>query len=73
MAISNAVASKRLSKVVGCEVLEYTSYLTGFSFGVKTELEAYKAAYVYRNMPRVSVYYTESAGYWVVAVYNDKG
>ncbi|QFR55766.1 hypothetical protein JC221_120 [Yersinia phage JC221] len=62
--------NNNISKVVGCEVLESEKYDNGFSFCVKTELDAYKAAYKYRTMPMVNVLYSENVKMWVVQVYN---
>lgn len=62
---------KAIKAVVGCDVTMSYKYDNGFSFCVASELDAYKAAYAYRTMPRVKV--EKSANIencWVVAVYN---
>lgn len=63
-------ANENIGKVVGCEVSGYESYGNGFSFCVPTELDAYKSAYVYRNMPMVNVLYSANCECWIVQVYS---
>lgn len=44
----------------------------GFHFFVDGELEAYKAAYLYRNSPHgVKVEFAGGAGRWMVTVFNE--
>ena len=62
-------ANENISKVVGCKVVGYESYSNGFSFCVPTELDAYKAAYAYRNMKNVNVLFSVNFECWVVQVY----
>lgn len=64
---------KSLGASLGMEIGNFSSYSDGFAFTVKTELEAYKAAYKYQflrtvvafvphlNLWRVNVYYKKNA------------
>jgi hypothetical protein len=65
--------NNNISKVVGCEVLESEIYDNGFSFCVETELQAYKAAYEYRNMRDVKVSYAPNVKLWLVQVFKNTG
>ena len=50
---------------------EITQKDWGFSFFVDSELEAYKAAYAYRNSPHgVEVVFAGGAQKWMVTVFN---
>lgn len=45
----------------------------GIHFYVDTELDAYKAAYQYRNVPHGTIVnYVVTADMWLVTVFNDK-
>lgn len=45
----------------------------GFRFFVDGEMEAFKAAYFYRDMPHgVKVEFARGAGRWMVTVFNDR-
>lgn len=58
----------RLSADLKTQVTNYYSYHDGFSFCVPTELEAYKAAYIYRSM-RTRVEFAPNVGAWLVQIY----
>jgi len=49
----------------------FADYPDGFSFTVKTELEAYKSAYKYRTL-RTVVKYAPAVEAWLVQIYNNK-
>jgi len=60
---------KQLQSVLGMEISNFFDYSDGFSFTVKTELEAYKAAYKYQGCEAV-VKYSPNVEMWSVQVYN---
>ena len=60
---------KQLQNVLGMEISNFFDYSDGFSFTVKTELEAYKAAYRYQGCKTV-VRYAPNVELWSVQVYN---
>ena len=57
---------KSISSELKMEIANFDKHCDGFSFTVKTELEAYKAAYKYRFVEETWV--TKCAGCWVVRV-----
>lgn len=61
---------KNIKAVVGCDVFSFEKYENGFSFCVETELQAYKAAYAYRNLPMVNVVWSANCECWIVQVYS---
>jgi len=63
---------KNMARVVGCPVSHYARYSDGFSFCVEGELNAYKAAYVYRHSDSVTVQESVTKGTWLVSVRNFK-
>lgn len=64
------VQIKSLGRSLGMEIDNFTEFHDGFSFTVKTELEAYKAAYKYQPL-RVVVRYAPNVGLWSVQVYRN--
>ena len=63
-------AEQKVASALGMKISNYADYSDGFSFTVATELEAYKAAYIYRNSKRVRVQEAPNVGAWLVQVYN---
>lgn len=59
---------KSLSNSLKMEIDNLTCYSDGFSFTVKTELQAYKAAYKYQGR-RVVVKFAPNVNLWSVQVY----
>ena len=57
-------------KLKGIKTSDFMKYFDGFSFTVKTELDAYKAAYKYQGCKSVSVKEATNIGAWLVQVYN---
>lgn len=60
---------KSLGNSLGMEISNFFDYSDGFSFTVKTELEAYKAAYKYQGL-RTVVKFAPNVNLWSVQVYN---
>lgn len=57
-----------LNRSLGVNVSNLFDYHDGFSFTVKTELEAYKAAHKYQNL-RTVVRFAPNVSMWSVQIY----
>ena len=60
---------KLMSKDLGVKISNYEEYWDGFSFTVKAELNAYKAAYKYAYRKRVIVLEAPHIKSWTVQIF----
>ncbi len=66
--------SQKLKRVQGAlpmGISNFAEHQDGFSFTVATEIDAYKAAYVYRFTKNVIVSFAPNISEWLVQVYTD--
>lgn len=61
----------RVEQVLKFKIENFNKYYNGFSFTVKTELNAYKSAYIYRYCKKVTVKFSENLKAWSISVYTE--
>lgn len=60
-----------MRRPIRCEEMEMVDW--GFRFFTETEIDAYRAAYLYRHGPGVEVKFAGGAKRWMVTVFNERG
>ena len=72
--MSITLKNKRTGKAETIKLRGFEVSTWGFSFFADSELEAFKAAYAYRNSKYgVIIEFAEGCGEWMVTVFNECG
>lgn len=59
----------KIESSLGMKLVYFCDHADGFSIGLGSELEAYKAAYSYRYTKKTKLHYSNSGKLWLLQIY----